>query len=40
MEKLLSGKRDQGGRELGVILVGLSYMASQEVPGRDFVVDK
>ena len=38
MEKLLSGKRDQGDRELGVSLGGLAFVASQGVPGMELIV--
>jgi len=40
VEKLLSGKRDQGDRELGVSLDGLAFVASQGVPERDLVAKK
>ena len=34
LEKLLSGKRDQGDRELGVSLGGLAFVASQGAPRK------
>jgi hypothetical protein len=40
MEKLLSAKRDQGDRKLGVSLGGLAFVASQVVPGRDLIDGK
>ena len=40
VEKLLSGKRDQGDRELGVSLDGLAFVASQGVSERDLVAKK
>ena len=40
VEKLLSGKRDQGDRELSVSLDGLAFVASQGVPKRDLVAKK
>ena len=40
MEKLLSGKPDQGDRELGVSLGGIAFVARQGVPGRDLIAEK
>ena len=40
VEKLLSEKRDQGDRELRVIVGGLAFVASQGVPGRNLVAEK
>ena len=40
VEKLLSGKQDQGDRELCVSLGGLAFVASRGVPERDLVAEK
>lgn len=40
MEKLISGKRDHGDRELGVNLGGQAFVASQCVPRRDLIAEK
>ena len=40
IEKLLSGKGDQGDRELGVSLGGIAFVARQGVPGRDLIAEK
>jgi len=40
VEKLLSGKRDQGDQKLGVRLGGLAFVARQGVPERDLTAEK